>query len=54
MCISVYVPIELLHSQLQRCQPGTTPISKIMTKNPYNLQKNPYKLSTPLQNTILV
>ena len=21
-----------------------------MTKNPYNLQKNPYKLSTPLQN----
>ena len=25
-----------------------------MTKNPYNLQKNPYKLSTPLQNTILV
>ena len=38
----------------QRCQPGTTPISKIMTKNPYNLQRNPYKLSTPLQNTILV
>ena len=29
----------------QRCQPGTT-ICKIMTKNPYNLQKNPYKLST--------
>ena len=38
----------------QRCQPGTTNICKIMTKNPYNLQKNPYKLSTPLQNTILV
>ena len=25
----------------QRCQPGTTPICKIMTKNPYNLQKIP-------------
>ena len=30
----------------QRCQPGTTPICKIMTKNPYNLQTNPYNLST--------
>ena len=30
----------------QRCQPGTTHICKIMTKNPYNL-------STPLRSTIL-
>ena len=45
--------LEYLDVSRQRCQPGTTPICKIMTKNPYNLQKNPYQLSTPLQNTIL-
>ena len=49
------VALRALHVRhvIQRCQPGTT-ICKIMIKNPYNLQKNPYKLSTPLQKTILV
>ena len=42
------------NSSIQRCQPGTTHICTIMTKHPYNLQKNPYKLSAPLQNPILV
>ena len=46
--------LNLLWYVEQRCQPGSTHICKIMTKNLYNLQKNPYKLSTPLQNTNLV
>ena len=48
------VYLHLNYMKEQRRKPGTTPICKIMTKNPYNLQTNPYKLSTPLQNTILV
>ena len=32
----------------QRCQPGTTPICKIMTKHPYNLLKK----SLQIVNTI--
>ena len=52
MCVCVCVCAHACMPEVS--QPGTTHICKIMTKNPYNLLKNPYKLSTPLRNTILV
>ena len=58
----IYLFWSFLHTKIskkcillvQRCQHRTTPICKIMTKNPYNLQTNPYNLLTPLRSTILV